>query len=98
MFNARKHFDDPGEPVGAYKKHDFGGTIGGPIIKNRTFLFSSEEIRKQSVPGFCAIHTPTPAERGGISALSAPRLERHSFIADPGTQSVQTYASCLRLR
>lgn len=31
IFNARNFFNDPTQPVPAYKKNDFGYTIGGPV-------------------------------------------------------------------
>src|SRR6266478_6563958 len=35
-----KNFFDPGDkPIAAYKQNQFGGALGGPIIKNRTFFF-----------------------------------------------------------
>jgi hypothetical protein len=65
LFNAKNYFNVPGQDIGSYKKHDFGGTIGGPIIKNKTFFFFSEEIRRQNVPGFYSTPVPTAAERAG---------------------------------
>jgi hypothetical protein len=93
MFNARNYFDDPGEPVGAYKKHDFGGTIGGPIIKDRTFFFFSEEIRKQSVPGFYTVHTPTNAERGGDFSAVCP-APGTAFVRSPTQGYANLYPDC----
>ena len=70
-FNARNFFDPVG-PVPTFKKHDFGYTIGGPVVfpgynKNgdKTFFFFSEEWRKDLVPGQ-VFHVPVPsnAERG----------------------------------
>ncbi len=58
MFNARNYFDElPGAPP--YKKNDFGYNLGGPIWKNHTFFFWSEEWRKEDVPQ--TFHTPTPS-------------------------------------
>ena len=45
-FNARNYFDQPGR-VPLYRRHDFGGTIGGPLFiphvfnTRRTRRFSS---------------------------------------------------------
>jgi len=48
IFNARNYFLPTVPP---YKKNDFGYTIGGPIWKNRTFFFWSQEWRRDRVPG-----------------------------------------------
>jgi hypothetical protein len=70
-FNATQYFL-PNVP--AYKKNDFGGTIGGPIYipgvynkdKQKTFFFWSEEWRREIVPsGFSLTTVPSLANRAG---------------------------------
>jgi len=46
-FNATNF---PLDNVPAYKKHDFGYTVGGPIIKSKTFFFWSQDWRRERVP------------------------------------------------
>jgi outer membrane receptor protein involved in Fe transport len=41
-FDARNFFD-PAGPIPGFRRNDFGGTIGGPIKKNRTFIFGGYE-------------------------------------------------------
>ncbi|WP_263357844.1 TonB-dependent receptor [Acidicapsa ligni] len=72
FFNAANYFNPAGEPIQAYKKHDFGGTIGGPVYiphvyngHDKTFFFYSEELRRENVPGFYNTPIPTAAERAG---------------------------------
>src|ERR1700728_4371515 len=50
--NAQNYFYIPGERSSGYAKNDYGFTIGGPIIRDKTFFFYSEELRRDSVPGF----------------------------------------------
>ena len=38
-FDAKNYFDDPTFPIAPFKQNQFGGTFGGPIIKDRTFFF-----------------------------------------------------------
>jgi hypothetical protein len=70
-FNAKEQFQST---VPAYKKNDFGYTIGGPIYipgvyntnKQKTFFFWSEEWRRDRVPSpFPVTNVPTAAERAG---------------------------------
>src|SRR5438034_1035878 len=62
-FNATKF---PLSTVSPYKKNDFGYTIGGPIWKNKTFFFWSQEWRRDRVPGQDFNHAvPSVAERAG---------------------------------
>ena len=72
FFNAQNFFNPPDQPIGAYKKHDFGGTIGGPIVKNKLFFFYSEELRHENVPGFYNLAVPTNAERAGDFTAVCP--------------------------
>ena len=66
LFNAHNYFDPPDTDKPAYKKHDFGYILGGPIRKNKTFFFWSQEFRREDVP-FAVYnqHLPSQAERGG---------------------------------
>ena len=45
IFDARNYFDVPPLPKPPLSQNDFGGTIGGPIIKDKTFFFSYEGLR-----------------------------------------------------
>jgi len=64
-FNAHNYFDVPGTPKAGYKKHDFGYSIGGPIWKNHTFFFWSEEWRREKVPYSFFNFVPSVANRKG---------------------------------
>ncbi|HKD13236.1 MAG TPA: carboxypeptidase regulatory-like domain-containing protein, partial [Candidatus Angelobacter sp.] len=62
-FNARNFFQDKVPP---YKKNDYGYTIGGPIFKNKTYFFWSQEWRRDRVPStFSGIRVPSLQERQG---------------------------------
>jgi hypothetical protein len=65
LFNAHNYFDVSGTPKAGYKKHDFGYTLGGPIWKNHTFFFWSEEFRREVVPYNFFNFVPSMANRQG---------------------------------
>ena len=60
--DAKNFFDDPNSPIAPYKQNQFGFTIGGPIVRNRTFFFADYEglrIRQaQTITSF----VPTAAQ------------------------------------
>ncbi|HEY6768693.1 MAG TPA: carboxypeptidase regulatory-like domain-containing protein [Candidatus Sulfotelmatobacter sp.] len=64
-FNAHNYFDFPGIPKAGYKKHDFGYSLGGPIWKNHTFFFWSEEWRRENVPQNFINSVPSLENRTG---------------------------------
>ena len=64
--DARNFFEDPTAPKAAFKRNQFGGAIGGPIIKNRTFFFADFEAIRQS-KGIAVVDTvPSNAARAGL--------------------------------
>jgi hypothetical protein len=42
-FDAREYFESADQPKAPYKQHQFGGTLGGPIIKDKAFFFVDYE-------------------------------------------------------
>ncbi len=62
--NARPFFQGP--PTPGFNRNQFGGTVGGPVIKNKLFLFGDYEGLRQKIPGSPEYATvPTDAMRGG---------------------------------
>jgi hypothetical protein len=44
--DAKNYFDDPTLPIPPYKRNEFGGTLGGPIVQNKTFFFMDYQGRR----------------------------------------------------
>ena len=70
-FNSKGYFDI-GNSAPLYRRNDFGGTIGGPVVvphlydgRNRTHFFFSEEARLEIDPYPFRDAVPSLAERNG---------------------------------
>jgi Carboxypeptidase regulatory-like domain/TonB-dependent Receptor Plug Domain len=60
-------------PIPSLRYNDFGGTIGGPIWRDHTFFFFSEEVRRVITHSNFLANVPSTAElHGNLSANGAP--------------------------
>jgi hypothetical protein len=73
-FNTHEYFDSPGQRLPEYRQNLFGGTLGGPLWKNRLFFFGDVQVNRV-VNGNNIIETvPTLLERqGNFSELLSPQ-------------------------
>jgi hypothetical protein len=44
--DAKNYFDNPNAPIPPFKRNEFGGTLGGPFIRNKTFFFVDYQGRR----------------------------------------------------
>ena len=77
-FDAPNYFQPAGEPVPPLRQDQFGGTFGGPLVRNRSFFFGSFEGLRMKRSLTRTFSVPPPAVRAGDFAGSAP-------ICDPLT-------------
>jgi Carboxypeptidase regulatory-like domain len=63
--DAKNFFDSPTSPIPPFKQNQFGGTLGGPIIKNKTFFFVDYQGTRIRESQTFISTVPTAAERGG---------------------------------
>ena len=68
--NARNFFDPANQPDPAYRRNQFGATIGAPIKKNRTFFFGDFQITRLAAGQTQVTNVPTAQERVGNFANS----------------------------
>jgi len=65
--DARNFFDYPiGERIPPFRRNQFGGSLGGPIKKNKTFIFGNYEGFRQRLGLSIALFVPDNAARQGL--------------------------------
>ncbi|HWY55410.1 MAG TPA: carboxypeptidase regulatory-like domain-containing protein [Terriglobales bacterium] len=91
VFDARNYFD--GSKIAPFRRIQFGGSAGGPIIKDRTFLFGSYEGFRQSQEASGTIHVPDAASRATAVAAIQPYLALWPLApaGAPDVAGIQTF-------
>ncbi len=63
--DARGYFESPDQPKAPYRQNQFGGTVGGPIVKGKVFYFLDYEGTRIGSADTDFATVPTMAEQTG---------------------------------
>ena len=77
--DAKNYFDDPNSPIPPYKQNQFGGSFGGPIIRNKMFFFLDYQGTRVRQSQTVISTVPSLQERTGNFA------DAYTGIIDPAT-------------
>jgi carboxypeptidase family protein/TonB-dependent receptor-like protein len=64
--NARNYFQRSNPVKPDYRRNQYGGMLGGPLVKDRTFFFADYQGQRQSIGRTVTSNVPTLAERSGV--------------------------------
>jgi hypothetical protein len=88
LFNARPYFSTKGSTL---KRHQFGGTLGGPIIQNKLFFFGGYQgTTLREDPSDVRSFVPTPAMLAGdFTTFASPscNASRQVNLTSPFTNN-----------
>ena len=86
--DAKNFFDKPQDKIPPFKQNQFGGAIGGPIKKNRTFFFGDIDVFRQRLARTFVNTVPTAKMRDGdFSELLPGRQIYDPFTTRPNPDS-----------
>jgi hypothetical protein len=95
--DARNFFNNTSLPQNPFHNNQFGGSLGGPIFKDKTFFFIDyeglREVGAQSTPSCVPTasdilaNAPVPGNAASINAVAAKILAQKGWPAPNGTGS-----------
>ena len=86
--NARNVFQSTNAVKPEYRRHQLGGTFGGPLVRDHTFFFVDYQRQRQSIGRTVVSTVPTLLQRQGIFTEAIGG--RVPIIYDPSATSVRT--------
>lgn len=81
--NARNFFGSNSPVKPKFRRHQFGGVLGGPIRRDRTFFFFDYQGQRQTIGRTVISTVPTVLQRQGV--FTEPIAGRVPVIYDPAT-------------
>ena len=96
-FNARNFFSTTTKPVGTFNQ--YGGTLGGPVLRNRAFFFATYEGYREKVERNLTLTVPYQAVRDEVlRALPFPETKIALDTLPLPTEPIVSAAGVVQMR
>jgi hypothetical protein len=96
LFDARNYFDAPPLPKPPLRQNDFGGTLGGHILSDKTFFFFSYEGLRLLLPQTASGEFFTASARAAVAPAyqavvnALPHPPPNAPLVDPSCDNITT--------
>ncbi|MGA8409428.1 MAG: TonB-dependent receptor [Candidatus Acidiferrales bacterium] len=94
VLDARNYFNFVGQPQATFKNNQFGASVGGPIIKDKTFFFADYEGQREGVGVVTLACVPSITSADASNPVIAALLARNPWPAPNIASSVPTDTGC----
>jgi hypothetical protein len=99
-FDARNFFNPKPDPQRALRQHQFGGSIGAPIVTNKTFVFGAYEGIRAQVGNSEVLPSPSTVSAGDPSisipdAIASVTSHCATSLVPCGVNSLSTTVAAL---
>jgi hypothetical protein len=86
--NAKNYFQAPNTPILPFSYNEYGGTLGGPILKNKLFFFADYQgVRSSSsVPLVNQVVPSLAFRQGNLSAITTPIINPQTGLPYPNNR------------
>jgi hypothetical protein len=90
--DAKNFFDSKIDPIPPFERNQFGGTVGGPVVRNKLFFFGNYEGLREDKALTARSSVPLAALRAGNFAGRNPIYDPASRVQQPdGTITAQQF-------